>query len=233
METDSNRYKNTGTHVINDAGGPADGTTSCGQPGFPACGTSANYQRTWPERTRISLCLRHYGFPGARYCANADCPPGDSAGGSTGRIDPPWVTSYGWQGLCGQNQFIEFGKIPFAAGENGGIHGHVVYASTRPFDDPALLLQLTWEPQVPHVTINLYQEGTRRTAAPRPSRWWIPPTTSSWDDWAQGFWPGTDKPYMSCPGQDPAGFFMFTLKNQPNYLNPGTTIAEQLAVQVL
>ena len=36
----------------------------------------------------------------------------------------------------------------------------MVYASTRPFDDPALLLQLSWEPQVPHVTINLYQEGT-------------------------------------------------------------------------
>ncbi len=40
LETDSNRYKNTGTHVINDAGGPADGTTSCGN-GFPECGTSA------------------------------------------------------------------------------------------------------------------------------------------------------------------------------------------------
>ena len=45
------------------------------------------------------------------------------------------------------------------AGENGGIHGHVVYASTRPFDDPQLLLQTSWEPLVPHVTINLYQEG--------------------------------------------------------------------------
>jgi hypothetical protein len=60
----------------------------------------------------------------------------------------------------GQNQLLEFGKMPFRDGENGGIRGHVVYASTRPFDDPALLLQLTWEPQVPNVTINLYQEGT-------------------------------------------------------------------------
>ena len=55
-----------------------------------------------------------------------------------GRIDPPlWFGSYGWQGFAGQNSFLEFGKKPFAAGENGGIHGHVVYASTRPFDDPA------------------------------------------------------------------------------------------------
>jgi len=58
-----------------------------------------------------------------------------------------------------KNQLIEFGKKPFAAGENGGIRGHVVYASTRPFDDPALLLQLTWEPQVPNVQINLYQKA--------------------------------------------------------------------------
>ncbi len=107
--------------------------------------------------------------PGAVYCANADCTgaldrhwadTGGSAAGSTGRIDPPWVLTEGWQGFSGQNKFLEFGKKPFAAGENGGIHGHVVYASTRPFDDPQLLLQTSWEPLVPNVTINLYQEGT-------------------------------------------------------------------------
>ena len=222
LETDSNRYKNTGTHVINDAGGPTDGTASCGQPGFPACGTSTNYlnmARTH-EDNPLPTTLQ---FPGSRYCGNADCAVGDSAGGSTGRVDPPWVTSYGWQGFAGQNQFVEFGKIPFAENENGGIRGHVVYASTRPFDDPSLLLQLSWEPMVPHVTINLYQKGT----APDGSsslKLVDTTTTSSWDDWAQGFWPGTNKPYMSCPGQDPLGTFMFTLKDQPNYLNPGTTI---------
>ncbi len=37
METDSNRYKNTGTHVINDAGGPVDGSPAIAvQPGLPA-----------------------------------------------------------------------------------------------------------------------------------------------------------------------------------------------------
>ena len=222
LETDSTRYKNTGTHVINDAGGPTDGTANCGTAGFPACGTSNNYRNM--ARTHEDFPLpAPLRFPGSRYCANADCPSGDSAGGSTGRVDPPWVTSYGWQGFAGQNQFVEFGKIPFAPGENGGIHGHVVYTSTRPFDDPALLLQLTWEPMVPHVTINLYQKGT----APDGSNSLTlvdTTTTSSWDDWAQGFWPGTSKPYMSCPGQDPAGMFMFTLLNQPNYLNPGTAI---------
>ena len=61
---------------------------------------------------------------------------------STGRIDPPfWFGSYGWQGYSGQGNFLEFGKTPYKPGETGGIHGHVVYASTRPFDDPTLLLQ--------------------------------------------------------------------------------------------
>src|SRR5581483_8063500 len=36
IETDSTRYKNTGTHVIYDAGGPADGTV-CGQNGIRNC----------------------------------------------------------------------------------------------------------------------------------------------------------------------------------------------------
>src|SRR5205809_7985339 len=37
IETDSNRYTNTGTHVVYDAGGPADGT--CGGSSAP-CGSS-------------------------------------------------------------------------------------------------------------------------------------------------------------------------------------------------
>ena len=69
------------------------------------------------------------------------------------------MLSEGWQGFCGQNSYIDFGKKPYATGENGGIRDHVVYSSTRPFDDPQLLLQTSWEPLIPHVTINLYQAG--------------------------------------------------------------------------
>src|SRR5207253_4081578 len=61
-----------------------------------------------------------------------------------------------------------------------------------------------------------------------------------WDDWAQGFYPGTtNKPYMSCPGQLPApttsnagDLFFFTLFNQPMFLdvynNGGTTPAHTI-----
>ena len=226
VETDSTRYKNTGTHVINDAGGPVDGSTGpygCGQNGYPACGTATsmlNMART-AEDFSVPAALR---VPGARYCGNADCPAGDTAGGSTGRVDPPWAISYGWQSFMGQNQLLEFGKKPFAAGENGGIHGHVVYASTRPFDDPALLLQLTWEPQIPHVKINLYQEGFAPDGVTPTLKLVDATETSSWDDWAQGFYPGTTKPYMSCPGQSTTDPFYYTLLNQPNLLNPGTPL---------
>ena len=228
IETDTTRYKTTGTHVVYDAGGPADGTcTSTTAP----CGSSAiaaNMANT-AETVPLPSNLR---VPGAFYCANADCTdvpapraPGGN-GGSTGRVDPPIVhpygSSYGWQGFSGQNSFIEFGKKPYAAGENGGIHGEVIYASTRPFDDPTLLIHTSWTPDVPGVTINLYQE----TTAPDGStalKLVDTTKTSSFDDWAQGF-RSAGIPNMNCPGQGRdtgtnADLFFFSLFNQPNSLD--------------
>ncbi|HZV54355.1 MAG TPA: hypothetical protein VFF82_05380, partial [Rhodocyclaceae bacterium] len=153
VDIDSARYKLSGVHVVYDAGGPVDGTTGGGTSDI-----AAGLANTIESPTaHLPVDLR---IPGARYCASADCPAGDTAGGSTGRVDPPWASTQGWQGLLGQNSFIEYAMKPFAPGENGGIKGHVIYTSTRPFDDPALLLQLSWEPGVPNVTVNLYQEGT-------------------------------------------------------------------------
>jgi len=223
VETDDTRYKNTGTHVVYDAGGPADGSSSCGQPGYPACGNSTigHFMANTAETVPLPANLR---VPGAVYCSNADCTgfsikngPGTSATGSTGRIDPPWVTTEGWQGFSGQNNFVEFGKTPYAVGENGGINGHVVYSSTRPFDNPQLMAQNTWEPLVPGVTVNLYQEGTAPDGSQ--SLTLVDTTkTSSWDDWAQGF-RSDGIPSMNCPGQTTADLFYFSLYNQPSYLN--------------
>jgi hypothetical protein len=160
-----------------------------GRTGYPPCGTST-IGKNLANTSSSSLCPGNLRVPGAVYCANADCTDARSQNWaascirrifprrpnlSTGRIDPPWVLTEGWQGFSGQNNFLEFGKKPYVAGENGGIRGHVVYASTRPFDDPQLLLQTSWEPLVPHVTINLYQEGTAPDGSPQPSRWWTPP----------------------------------------------------------
>jgi hypothetical protein len=122
-----------------------------------------------------------------------------------------------WQGFSGQNNFLEFGKKPFAVGENGGIRGHVVYNSTRPFDDPQFGTQNVWEPLIPGVTINLYQQGTAPDGSQALTL--IDTTkTSSWDDWAQGF-RSDGVPNMNCPGQSTTDLFYFTLYNQPMYLD--------------
>jgi len=221
LEADTTRYKQTGVHVVYDAGGPADGTPGGGSSSIAAF--LANSSETF----HLPANLR---FPGSVYCADADCTglsilngPGSSAGApSTGRIDPPWVTTEAWQGLLGQAEFVEFGKAPYAAGENGGIKGEVVYASTRPFDDPSLLLHLSWEPNVPHVTINLYKKGTAPDGTD--SLTLVDTTqTSSWDDWAQGF-RSDGMPNMNCPGQDPTSPFYFTLQNSTQWLNPAVQL---------
>ncbi len=243
VESDVTRYKNTGTHVVYDAGGPADGTLStCGGTqsgaGYPACGTSTigKFLANTAEQASLPPDLQ---VPGAVYCSGADCagksvqngpasgdaPACSTTGGvttctglSTGRIDSPWLGgTEGWQGFSGQNNFVEFGKAPYDVGENGGIRGHVVYASTRPFDDPQMLVQTQWEPLVPHVTMNLYQESTAPDGTTA-LKLVDTTTTSSFDDWAQGF-RSDGKPNMNCPGQSTADLFFFTLFNQQNYLD--------------
>jgi hypothetical protein len=185
-----------------------------------------------------------------------------SATASTGRLDPPWVVGEAWSGLTSHSEFIEFGKAPYAAcppacvsvpnavanstaggttastiqvGENGGIHGKVTYASTRPFDDADQMIQQPWAPNVPNVTVNLYQEGFAADGVTSTLKLVDTTQTSSWDDWAQGFYPGStagagtgagQKPYMSCPGQGTAAatspnqdLFFYTLNDQPNFLD--------------
>ena len=186
LEADTTRYKQTGVHVVYDAGGPADGT--------PGGGNSVigDHLANTKETNSVPTDLR---IPGAVYCDNADCKGFSIANGpassatsnlSTGRIDPPWITTEAWQGFLGNYEFVEFGKAPFASGENGGIHGEVIYASTRPFDDPSLLLHTSWTPDVPGVRINLYQEGIAPDGTK--SLQLVDTTkTTSWDDFTQGF----------------------------------------------
>ncbi len=224
VDIDNARYKLTGVHVVYDAGGPADGTTGGGTSTIGAF--MANTNETFPLPTNLRV-------PGSRYCAGADCPTSDTAGGSTGRVDPGWASTQGWQGLLGNNGFIEFAMRTFAPGENGGIKGHVVYTSTRPFDDPQLLLQLSWEPNVANVRVNLYQKTTD-TNGNDVLKLVDTTISSSWDDWAQGFRRNADNsfvtagtgadvgrvPNMNCPGQDNNSPFYFTMQNGKFPLDP-------------
>jgi hypothetical protein len=228
-ESDNTRFRNTGVHVVNDAGGQVDGPTSGGY--TPGNGNTGAYQGILnsKEAFPVPANLR---VPGAVYCGTAECtdanlgnmPNGGGPGGSTGRVDPGSVVTEGWQGGVGEFDVIDWGKLPYAPGETGGIRGHVVYNSTRPFDDPTLLFQNLWEPLVPGVAINLYKEGTGPDGT-QTLTLVDTTTTSSWDNWAQGFNAVTGLPNMSCPGQDPADpFFGYTLAGTPNHLASTTAL---------
>ena len=51
---------------------------------------------------------------------------------------------------------INWGKKPYAPGENGGIKGFISYATSRTQEDPSRALWQGWEPGVPRVEVDLY-----------------------------------------------------------------------------
>lgn len=60
--------------------------------------------------------------------------------------------------FLGQTNLIEWGKAPYGPDENGGISGIVFYAVTRAENDPRYAAAEEWEPGVPRVQVNLYQD---------------------------------------------------------------------------
>ena len=52
-----------------------------------------------------------------------------------------------------------WGKKAYDFGENGGISGMVYYAITRAEDDPRYAAVEPWEPGIPRVQVNLYQDA--------------------------------------------------------------------------
>jgi hypothetical protein len=233
VETTQTRYKPTWTHTVYDAGGPVDCSSMAKDlDGNTLCSTVAANLANTNVRVPLPAALR---VPGAKYCDDADCLLATANGKSTGTLFPAQAfgNTIGWQGLLGQNTFIEFGVKPFKKNENGGIHGQVVYQSTRPFDDPSLLLQLSWEPGIPRATINLYSKSV--DAQGNEVLKLVDTTKSaSWDDWAQGFRTGADGvtplnagsgatagnvPNMNCPGQAADSPFFATLKNSKMWLD--------------
>jgi hypothetical protein len=57
-------------------------------------------------------------------------------------------------GLSGR---LDWGVLPYARGENGGIVGTVTYDVTRNELDPRLAAAEDWQPSIPDLTVNLYQ----------------------------------------------------------------------------
>ena len=128
VETDTTRYKTTGIHTVYDAGGPADGSASCGRSGISGLRYLHHRQVHGQHRredaaagrtccgTRCSLLLRMPTAPGCRFSNRTHSPAGSTIGAPPVASIHPWVPAEGWQGFSGQNNFIEFGKTPYVAG---------------------------------------------------------------------------------------------------------------------
>src|SRR5207244_4680147 len=69
IETTATRFKNTGIHVVYDAGGPADGTCTSTTAPCKSSAIAANMANTY-ETVSVPAALR---VPGSVYCNNAAC----------------------------------------------------------------------------------------------------------------------------------------------------------------
>ena len=73
VETDATRYKNTGTHVVYDAGGPVDGSASLRQARHSGMREFHALPTTLPGPWKIIRFPPICGFRVSVYCDNADC----------------------------------------------------------------------------------------------------------------------------------------------------------------
>ncbi|MEA2002802.1 MAG: choice-of-anchor Q domain-containing protein, partial [Actinomycetota bacterium] len=104
---------------------------------------------------------------------------------TTYRAETGPVLTEAFQGFIGQTNAFMWGKGNYSSyfdpsssppfwSENGGISGFVNYAVTRAENDPTLAVTEVWEPGIPGVTVNLYDEERTTLLATT--------TTDSWDD---------------------------------------------------
>lgn len=161
-EVDFANLKATGATYVVDAGGPV------------APGEALNPQ---PQCETVD--------PTAPPCTGVNAPiTNPNTGDNLSRTLTGPVLTLGMQGFLGQTNVINWGKAPYGSpdadvspygdfpgpgdtdqdgdGEfdhgNGGISGIVFYATTRAEDDPRFGAAEEWEPGVPRVQVNLYQD---------------------------------------------------------------------------
>jgi parallel beta-helix repeat protein len=128
-EVDFARFKATGATIIVDAGGPVP--TDNG----------------WTTPSRGVLNPQ----------PQADINP--NTGNNLSRTETGEVLTQAFMVYAGQTNIIEWGKASYGPGENGGISGVVFYAITRAEDDPSYAVGEEWEPGIPRVQVNLYQDS--------------------------------------------------------------------------
>ncbi len=77
------------------------------------------------------------------------------------RVETGPVLLEAFQAFAGLTNAIMFGKTAYGPGENGGISGIIYYTVTRAEENPAYAVAETWEPGIPRVQVNLYQDANQ------------------------------------------------------------------------
>lgn len=85
--------------------------------------------------------------------------PQPENGGLGWRAETGVVLTEGMMLFAGNTNRIDWGKSVYGPGENGGISGIVFYATTRAENEPQFAAGEPWEPGVPRVQVNLYQDA--------------------------------------------------------------------------
>lgn len=162
IEVDFLRFKATGATIVVDDGGdipPANGwiMPSFGKlnPQAQFCtmsdianGTIANYGADQTAGTADDVLCAAVGDPIIH----------PFTGNNLARLEQGMVLLEATTVYADQTNKIEWGKVDYTPGENGGISGVMIYATTRAEDDPMLAATDPWEPGIPRVQVNLYAD---------------------------------------------------------------------------
>lgn len=161
-EVDFARFKATGATIMVDGGGAIPAELPIGD------GLYDGKLNPQPQ-----FCTQDDVDAGVLGCTDANAVPpqelinpNDPLVGNLARTEAGQVLTQAIQGFLGQSSVIEWGKVNYAPGENGGISGIVQYATTRAEDDPRYAAAEFWEPGIPRVQVNLYQDNTGPLGVP-------------------------------------------------------------------
>ena len=139
LEVDFARFKATGMTSVVDYGGEV----------FPDEGWA------WPSRDELYPQPQSVGHPPTAEIINPN------TGNNLSRTETGEVLTQTTQTFLGQYNEVNWGKTDYGEGENGGISGIVYYATTRASDAPRLDTAEPWEPGIPRVRVNLYQDSNK------------------------------------------------------------------------
>ncbi|RPI68877.1 MAG: hypothetical protein EHM38_08125, partial [Geobacteraceae bacterium] len=136
-EVDFARYKATGMTSVVDYGGavPPHAQTSPRPPDMIS--TTPSFDKLTPQ-------------PQAEVNPNT--------GNNLSRTETGPVLTQAMHLFLNQSNVIDWGKVDYTPGENGGISGVVFYATTRAENDPRWAVGETWEPGIQRVKVAIYRD---------------------------------------------------------------------------